>query len=81
MMALRWEEVPAAQHKVDYVGQVIKSFCANIYGCAILTRKEYLFLILRKNKEISWKQKSRVLLLKKGDKCTKFFHRIANSNR
>jgi hypothetical protein len=29
--------------------------------------------------EISWRQKSRVLWLK-GDKCTKFFHWIANSN-
>ena len=31
--------------------------------------------------EISWKQKSRVLHLKEGEANTKFFHRMANSNR
>jgi hypothetical protein len=31
--------------------------------------------------EVSWRQKLRVMWLKEGDKCTKFFHSIANSNR
>jgi hypothetical protein len=31
--------------------------------------------------EISWKQKSRVKWLKERDKCTKFFHPMANSNK
>jgi hypothetical protein len=31
--------------------------------------------------EISWRQKSRIRWLKEGDKCTKFFHQIANANR
>jgi hypothetical protein len=31
--------------------------------------------------EVSWRQKSRVMWLKERDKCTQFFHSIANSNR
>ena len=30
--------------------------------------------------EISWRQKSRVLCVKDGDRNTKFFHRITNSH-
>lgn len=31
--------------------------------------------------EASWRQKSRALGLREVDKCTKFFHQVANSNR
>ena len=31
--------------------------------------------------EISWRQKSRALYVKKGDNNTRFFYRLANSHR
>lgn len=36
---------------------------------------------IAKNEESSWRQKSRVQWLKRGDKNTKFLRRVANANR
>ncbi|KAG6717072.1 hypothetical protein I3842_04G079200 [Carya illinoinensis] len=44
---------------------------------ALVVELERLILL----EEISWRQKSRALWLKEGDRSTKFFHRVANSHR
>jgi hypothetical protein len=55
--------------------------------CLTSEEKERKCLVIRDlensivQEKISWRQKSRVLWLKEGDKCTKFFHRVANLNR
>jgi len=41
----------------------------------------WIRIYLLKGRTFCWRQKSRVLWLKEGDKCTKYFHSIANSNR
>jgi hypothetical protein len=49
-----------------------------------LLRKSLIASDLEKiilQEEISWRQKSKILWLKEGDKCTKFLNRIANLNR
>lgn len=37
--------------------------------------------LLIEKEEISWRQKSRALWFKVGDRCTNFFHHVANFNR
>lgn len=47
-------------------------------------RKDQVVSVLERltlMEEISWRQKSRALWLWEGDKCTKFFHRVANAHR
>ncbi|OIT39647.1 putative acyl-activating enzyme 19 [Nicotiana attenuata] len=49
-----------------------------------LLQKASMFMKLEdiaKNEEIAWRQRSRVLWLKQGDRNTIFFHRMANAHR
>ncbi|KAF5461269.1 hypothetical protein F2P56_017384, partial [Juglans regia] len=50
----------------------------------VLVRKGMVVVELERvllSEEISWRQKSRAFWLKEGDRCTKFFHKVANSHR
>ncbi|XP_040999973.1 uncharacterized protein LOC121246055 [Juglans microcarpa x Juglans regia] len=50
---------------------------------SLLRKNEVVFEIEKVllMEDIFWRQKLRVLWLKEGDKCTKFFHKMANSHR
>jgi hypothetical protein len=49
-----------------------------------ITRKATLINDLERStllEEVSWRQNSRALCIREGDKRTKFFHQVTNSNR
>ena len=77
------------------VGTLIKERVDKLKAFEITTERGGLSEVVRERKrqlckdleraflqeEINWKQKSRIKWLKEGDKCTQFFHLMANSNK
>ncbi|XP_059658982.1 uncharacterized protein LOC132305342 [Cornus florida] len=60
---------------LDETGQVTESLRSRRVSCQVT------FAEIATMEEISWRQKSRALWLKEGDRNTKFFHRLANAHR
>ena len=69
-----WNDLKALDYKEERVSHYVDEKC----------EKERIRLEIEKTtllEEISFRQKSRVLLLWERDSNTKFFHRMPNSNR
>ncbi|KAF5456158.1 hypothetical protein F2P56_025667 [Juglans regia] len=65
-----WDELQSLEADGDSEGSLSRKNEVKIELGRVLLREE-----------ISWRQKLRVLWLEEGDKCTSFFHKIANSHR
>ncbi|XP_059659241.1 uncharacterized protein LOC132306062 [Cornus florida] len=65
----------AKLNRLDEVGQNGESLHSKRASC------QAVFAEIALMEEISWRQKSRALWLKDGDRNTKFFHRLANTHR